>query len=166
MAESGVQCGSDIGSENDGCGSDRYLELSLSGRWIKLASKWLRDNCPCSVSDYYAYCAPLMPTHIGRFRRHQNPKIATARDALGRLTKGVSKNKPLVKVSGDTIDLLPGNRSSFYDYSWIPEESEIGATINLKELGFDIKRAQATGMVLRRRGYVSIGNRTFEYHGE
>lgn len=168
MAESGVQCGSGNGSEVASNGSNRYLELSLSGRWLTLARKWLEDHCPCTVSEYYAKCAPLMPTHIADYRKLADPKYAAAKDALARLAKGTVKCDPVIKVTGESIAIISARkkRPLLYDYSWVPEEADIGATIDLKTFGFDHKRLNAGQMMLKKKGYVCIGKNVYEYRGK
>jgi hypothetical protein len=70
-------------------------------------------------------------------------------------------------VSGENIELVPRKeRELLYDYSWIPQESEVGATIDLKTFGFENSRRSASNMMLKRRGYVCIGKSVYEYRGK
>lgn len=64
--------------------ASEYLELSLSGRWISIARKWLEKNAPCSIDDYIVSVSKLMPTHIlnGTVRSSQ---VSLAKEALIRL---------------------------------------------------------------------------------
>lgn len=164
MAESGIFERPNCGSENTGNGGNKYLELSLSGQWIKLATVWLEDHCPCSIVDYYEKCAPLMPRHISQFRKQEKTQLNLARSALFRL-KSNRRREAKVKICGDMIEVIRGKKTVKYDHSWIPKTREIGDQIDLHKLGFDYLRRQATAGHLRRLGYVCVGNFVYEYAG-
>lgn len=49
-----------------------FESLRKSGRWIRIARKWIKENGPASRYDYIQAVAPLMPTDI--IRGNQNKK--------------------------------------------------------------------------------------------
>ncbi len=87
-----------------------YVQMSLDGNWISLASAWLKDHCPCTETDYFVGVTKLMPLHINKFRRKDNPKMATAQAALHRCLK-----MPCFSKQGEMIVFL-GNAPSEFDH--------------------------------------------------
>jgi hypothetical protein len=94
-------------NQGDSNQRNKYVELSLQGKWIAVARSWLEDNCPCSVDKYYQCVSQLMPTHIARFRGNRNPQLSMAKAALYRLEKGYSslQQAPCVDVIDGRITL-------------------------------------------------------------
>ena len=94
-------------NQGDSNQRNKYVELSLQGKWIAVARSWLEDNCPCSVDEYYQCVSQLMPTHIASFRGNRNPQLSMAKAALYRLEKGYSslQQAPCVDVIDGRITL-------------------------------------------------------------
>jgi hypothetical protein len=87
-----------------------YVQMSLDGKWISLASAWLKDHCPCTVTEYFVGVSKLMPLHINKFRQSENPKMATAQAALHRCLK-----MPCFSQQGEMILFLGSAPSEFDD---------------------------------------------------
>ncbi len=59
----------------------KYVELSLAGRWLKLAREIIIDNPGITESAYMELAAPLMPTHIRRNGK-KSGQVALATEAV------------------------------------------------------------------------------------
>jgi hypothetical protein len=60
------------------------LELSLQGKWIALARKWLEQNGPCTQREYMLGVIPLIPTHILIDGKRRGTAASLAKEALPR----------------------------------------------------------------------------------
>lgn len=167
MGESGIYKRGNSRDQGDNQGSDRYLRLSLEGRWLALARAWLRDNCPCDIAHYYGSVCPLMPTHIAGCRNTKDPQLKAAKSALARLKKGYpAKNSPpVVEVCDDRIVYIGEKlrESVLYDHSWMPLVLGSGYEVDLKSLGRSVKEMRSAAEMLRRRGCKCIGNWVYRY---
>lgn len=119
MGKFGDNSGRDSRDQRAGEKSDKYLKLSLSGKWIALASLWLQDNCPCLVSDYYLEVSKLMPMHVEPFRKRRDVKMSLAKSALSRLCRPEKGYEALFSTDG--IWILPNRiankkKRCKYDY--------------------------------------------------
>ena len=74
--------------------NSKYLELSVSGKWISLARLWLVDNAPCSRETMFVELSVLMP---GTVRKEDNAlygPVELIREAYRRIygTKSIPEN--------------------------------------------------------------------------
>lgn len=61
----------------------KYVELSLAGRWLKLAREIILDNPGIDESRYLEIAVPLMPTHISTCgKRKKATQLELARRAI------------------------------------------------------------------------------------
>lgn len=111
-----------------------------------------------------------MPTHIDRFRRMPDPKIAAAKAALATLScvsNSRTATPPKIKITGENIEFLPRvSKENVYDYSWLPAVSDVGDKVDLIAMGFNALRRNSTRVVLCNRGWVHLGKSVYEYRGK
>lgn len=74
----------------------KYVELSLAGRWIKLAREIIIDNPGIEQSRFMEIAVPLMPTHIDR-RGKKSGQVGLAIEAIRVL---VSRDKSVELIDG------------------------------------------------------------------
>ena len=165
MGKLGVFEGRNSGSESDCIRSDKYLELSLQGKWIAVARSWLEDNCPCSIDKYYQCVSQLMPTHIAMCRANSFPQLMLCRKALVRLSSvyRCKNGEPVIAVVDDTITITRKRNETKYDYSWIPSQFENGLQLDLGQLQMNSKQKRAAAAYLRRCGFKSLGKWVYQY---
>lgn len=78
----------------------KYVELSLAGKWIKLAREIIIDNPGMSKSQFIEFAAPLMPTHIHlRAKGRKAGQVELAKDSIYVLTV----TKKCVRVIDDKL---------------------------------------------------------------
>lgn len=75
----------------------KYVELSLAGRWIKLAREIIADNPGIEESRFMEIAVPLMPTHI---QRRQNKKSGQVGLAIESLRVLVFRDKSVELIDG------------------------------------------------------------------
>jgi hypothetical protein len=87
--------------------TSKMLELSLQGKWIRLARVWLEQNGPCTLQEYMIGVIPLMPTHIRLAGKQRATEAELAKAALRRF------------ASQQANGLWMANewKGSIYDYS-------------------------------------------------
>jgi hypothetical protein len=137
--------------------------MSLKGRWIALARKWLEQNCPCSVDDYYMQVTSLMPTHINAFRQKPDVKLSLAKSALTRLSKNQKRYKAVVAIQEGQVVLLPSatTQSKYRFDQRFPQISESGP-VDAASMELTKKELNALREYLRTRGYTRTGYRKWE----
>lgn len=98
----------------------KYVELSLAGRWIKLARQIIADNPGIEESRFMEIAVPLMPTHIQRRQNKKSGQVGLAIESLrvlvfrdksvelidGKLT---AKNNPLKGYSREIVNFATSN---------------------------------------------------------
>jgi hypothetical protein len=114
-----------------------------------------------------------MPTHIARYRTTSDPKIATAKAALTKLTTQSHRDKlggrdSAFKVTGNVIEIRTGQAyaKAKHDYSWIPESADVGFVVNLADRKLSREQARATRNRLKKIGYVRVSLGIYEYRGK
>jgi hypothetical protein len=65
----------------------KYVELSLAGKWVSLAREIILDNPGIEKSRFIEIAAPLMPTHIDRRNGKKIPQVKLATDSIRHLVK-------------------------------------------------------------------------------
>jgi hypothetical protein len=75
----------------------KYVELSLAGKWISLARQIILDNPGIEKSRFLEIAAPLMPTHIDR---RNGKKILPVQLATQSIRHLVKLHKSVLLVDG------------------------------------------------------------------
>jgi hypothetical protein len=65
----------------------KYVELSLAGKWVSLAREIIIDNPGIEESRFIEIAAPLMPTHINRRKGRKNGQVKLATESIRHLVK-------------------------------------------------------------------------------
>ena len=65
----------------------KYVELSLAGKWVCLAREIILDNPGIEESRFIEIAAPLMPTHIERRKVQKIGQAKLARESITQLVK-------------------------------------------------------------------------------
>ena len=75
----------------------KYVELSLAGKWVSMAREIILDNPGIEESRFIEIAAPLMPTHIDR---HDGKKVGQVRLAAESIRHLVKCHKTVLLVDG------------------------------------------------------------------
>jgi hypothetical protein len=138
--------------------------LSLKGKWIALAKKWIADNSPCSLDDYFMNVTPLMPTHVTAFRSTADCGLALAKSALARLKNPRSGDCFKVKVEGEliTVARVRERSNSFYCFDERFSELLNGDEIDVSNVDIkSCKERSAFREHLKRKGWVRFKRNTY-----
>lgn len=65
----------------------KYVELSLAGKWVSLAREIILDNPGIEKSRFIEIAAPLMPTHIDRRNGKKILQVQLATESIRHLVK-------------------------------------------------------------------------------
>lgn len=110
------------------------LELSLQGKWIALARKWLEQNGPCTQQEYMLGVIPLMPTHILIDGKRRVAAASLAKQALRRIA-----------TQSDNGQVVAKKRviHSLYDYSNLRSLLNADGCLEIKNLEMPRKQKGA-----------------------
>ena len=75
----------------------KYVELSLAGKWVRMAREIIIDNPGIEQSRFIEIAAPLMPTHIDR---HDGKKVGQVRLACESIRHLVKTHKSVLLADG------------------------------------------------------------------
>ena len=64
----------------------KYVQLSLAGKWLKMAREIILDNPGIEESRFIEMAAPLMPTHIQRRGGRKSGQVELAIASINHLT--------------------------------------------------------------------------------
>lgn len=117
------------------------LELSLQGKWIALARKWLEQNEPCTLQEYMLGVIPLMPTHILIDGKRRGTAASLAKQALRRIA-----------TQSDNGQLVAKKRviHSLYDYRNLHSLLNADGCIEIKSVEMPRKQKGALQVWLGR----------------
>lgn len=134
---------------------------------MTLARRWLEDNAPCSLSEYYAGVVSLMPSHVNFVRKYKDPQISLAREAIRVFSRSVKHKNPVIRVDGDIITLVPqlNSKRIKYDYSWLPDIPDEGYEVSTSRCRSK-KEVHALYNMLKKRGFTNKGKGVWVYHGK
>lgn len=97
----------------------KYVELSLAGKWLKLARKIILDNPGMDESQYLQIAVPLMPTHISTCgKRKKASQLELAKRAIhSHLT--ITKHVRFVdgKLFSDPIGIKKGYQDQIVSFA-------------------------------------------------
>jgi hypothetical protein len=117
------------------------LELSLQGKWIALARKWLEQNGPCTLQEYMLGVIPLMPTHILIDGKRRGTAVSLAKQALRRIA-----------TQSDSGQVVAKKRVTYsmYDYSNLHSLLNADGCLEVKSVEMPHKQKRALQVWLGR----------------
>lgn len=93
----------------------KYAELSLAGKWIKLAQQVVADHPGMTESEYLQIASPFMPTHI-RSGDRKAGKVELAMRAL-RSSKMLDVIDGKIYYCGGEKTVKPGLQSEILEHA-------------------------------------------------
>lgn len=109
----------------------KYVELSLAGKWISLAREIIIDNPGITESRFVEIAAPLMPTHIQR----NGKKAAQVHLAMRSLQHLIRVCKTVFLVDGKLTSKTKGNSTLGKGYTFeIERFAASNGSVSAKDL--------------------------------
>jgi len=124
----------------------KYVELSLAGKWVSLAKQIILDNPGIEKSRFLEIAAPLMPTHIDRRNGKKTLQVQLATESIRQLVK---LHKSVSLVDGKLTCKARESPAKGYSKE-ILELASINGTVRSKDLPH-IKHFSALAFELCKR---------------
>lgn len=135
----------------------KYAELSLAGKWIKLASEIVADNPGMTESEYLQAASPFMPTHI-RSGARKAGKVELAMRAL-RASKVLFWKGDRIYCRGDDKPVKPGLSREIYEHALSNGEVKGTDLPHIKNFSVLVARLVRKGLLKKDgRGAFSVAS--------